>query len=854
MLKTEQQQAQRLLIIEDLQGQRAVSLESATYSLGRDSTNSIVLHSQFVSRRQAIMLRVPAPETGIYFFRIIDGDLQGRRSHNGMVINGKSCFSHDLQHGDLMEFGKDVKVKYQTAPNLPDSEILKGPEEDSSNPPSNSTVILQSLVPADLRPEDINEAALVRLASFPELIPNPILELDLSGKLTYVNPAAGNQFPDLQAAGLQHPLLRGLVSIFEQGAKVCVVREVEIGSKVFEQFIHCISESDLIRSYISDITERKQAEQALRESEERYALAAASTNDGLWDWDLNTSKIYFSPRWKTMLGCEETEVGNSPDEWFSRVHPEDIERVKEQLTDYFEGVSANFESEHRMLHKAGTYRWILSRGIAIRDASGKVYRMTGAQADVTERKIAEGKLLHDAFHDALTGLPNRTLFIQRLEQALNNANRRQDGLFAVLFLDLDRFKVVNDSLGHLIGDQLLTALVRRLEACVRPGDTVARLGGDEFTILLEAIQDVGDATVVADRIQKELTLPFNLSGHEVFITTSIGIALSTIGYDRPEDLLRDADTVMYRAKALGKARHEVFDKAMHAQAVTLLELENDLRRVVDRLLAEVSFEVSSVKKYQELQLYYQPIVSIETGTFTGFEALLRWNHLERGLISPDEFIPLAEETGLIIPIGYWVMREACRQMQVWQQEFPKNPPLMISVNLSGKQFSRPDLIEQIQQILRETGLSAYSLKLEITESILMENAESAAEMLLQLRALGVQLYIDDFGTGYSSLSYLHRFPVDALKIDRSFISRMGTNGENSEIIQTVMTLARNLNIDVVAEGVETAEQLTQLRAMGCKHGQGQGYFFSKPVDSETAQALIAAEPQGFKQVDTLRNS
>jgi len=841
MLKTKQQHAQRLLIIEDQKGQREVSLEAATYSLGRDLTNSIVLHSRFVSRRQAIILRVPAPQTGIYAFRIIDGDLQGKRSSNGMVINGKSCFSHDLKHGDLIEFGHDVKVKYQTVPSLSNLGI-KVPEEDSSSPLSNSTVVLQSLDPSELKPEDINEAALIRLASFPELIPNPILELDLSGKLTYVNPAAGRQFPELQTTGLQHPLLEGLVSIYEQGARVCIVREVEIGNKVFEQSIHCISESDLIRSYIVDITERKRAEQALRESEERYALAAASTNDGLWDWDLNTGKVYFSPRWKTMLGCEETEVSNSPDEWFSRVHPEDVERVKVELTNYFEGKSSHFESEHRMLHKVGTYRWILSRGLAIRNPSGKVSRMTGAQTDVTERKLAEGKLLHDAFHDALTGLPNRTLFIQRLEQALHNANRRQDGLFAVLFLDLDRFKVVNDSLGHLIGDQLLIALVRRLETCVRPGDTVARLGGDEFTILLEGIQDVSDATVIADRIQKALSLPFNLSGHEVFITTSIGIALSTIGYERPEDLLRDADTVMYRAKALGKARHEVFDKAMHAQAVTLLQLENDLRRVVDRLTAEV-LEGSSAEQSQELQLYYQPIVSIETGTFTGFEALLRWNHPERGLISPDEFIPLAEETGLIVPIGYWVMHEACHQMQIWQQEFPRNPPLMISVNLSGKQFSRPDLIEQIQQILRETGLSPYSLKLEITESILMENAESAAAMLLQLRALGVQLYIDDFGTGYSSLGYLHRFPVDALKIDRSFINRMGTNGENSEIVQTVMTLARNLEIDVVAEGVETAEQLAQLRAMGCKHGQGQGYFFSKPVDAQTAQALIAAEPK-----------
>jgi len=842
MLKTEQHQAQHLLLIEDLKGQRTVSLEAVTCSIGRDSTNTIVLHSQFVSRRQAIMLRIPTLETGSYSFRIIDGDLQGKHSRNGMIVNGQRCFSHDLKHGDVIEFGKDVKAQYQTTPGLPNSGVLKKPAGDSASPGSTSTLCLPSLIPADTKPEHMSEAALVRLASFPELIPNPILEIDLNGKITYLNPAAANQFPELPAARAEHPLIEGLVSLFEQGTTVSFVREVEIGSKVFEQSVHCLSASDLIRSYITDITERKRTEWALRESEERYALAAASTNDGLWDWNLKTDEVYFSPRWKAMLGYQEAEVGKSPDEWFSRVHPEDIERVKAELTNHLDGVSSHFKSEHRLLHKAGTYRWMLSRGLALRDTNGKVYRIAGAQTDVTEHKIAQEKLLHDAFHDTLTGLPNRALFIERLGYVLNRANQDNDDLFAVLFLDLDRFKVVNDSLGHLLGDQLLIALAHRLAACVRPGDTVARLGGDEFTILLEGIQGISDATAIADRIQQELALPFNLSGHEVFITTSIGIALSTIGYHRPEDLLRDADTVMYRAKALGKARHEVFDKAMHAQAVKLLQLENDLRRTVERLGAESpSATEPSAALCHELQLHYQPIVSLETGRFTGFEALLRWQHREHGLICPEEFIPLAEETGLIIPMGYWAITEACRQMHAWQTQFPRTPPLMISVNLSGKQFSQPDLIKQIEQILQQTGLSACSLKFEITESVLMENAESAAAMLLQLRALGVQLYIDDFGTGYSSLGYLHRFPVDALKIDRSFISRMGMDGENSEIIQTVMTLARNLNIDVVAEGVETAEQLAQLRAMGCKHGQGQGYFFSKPVDSETARTLIAME-------------
>ncbi|MES1025555.1 EAL domain-containing protein [Gloeocapsa sp. BRSZ] len=443
------------------------------------------------------------------------------------------------------------------------------------------------------------------------------------------------------------------------------------------------------------------------------------------------------------------------------------------------------------------------------------------QAEITERTLAEEKLLYEAFHDSLTGLPNRTLFMQRLGHALVRAKRRSNYLFAVLFLDLDRFKLVNDSLGHLVGDQLLIAFVRRLEVCLRSTDTVARLGGDEFVILLDDMKDIKDATLVAERIQRELILPFNLDGHEVFITTSIGIALSTTGYDQAEDILRDADTVMYRAKSLGKARHAVFDKDMHTRAVSLLQLENDLRRAVER---------------QELLIYYQPIVSIHNNRIRGFEALLRWNHPTRGMISPAEFIPVAEETGLIIPIGYWVLYQACHQTRIWQEQFTAIPPLTINVNCSGKQFAQPDLTKQIDRILHETGLNGVSLNIEITESILIENANLAAKMLLQLKNLGIQLYIDDFGTGYSSLSYLHNFPIDALKIDRSFIKRMGSTNEKHELVYTITQMAHNLNMNVVAEGIETSEQLRQLQDMRCEYGQG--FLFSQPLQQEAATALI----------------
>jgi diguanylate cyclase (GGDEF)-like protein len=431
-------------------------------------------------------------------------------------------------------------------------------------------------------------------------------------------------------------------------------------------------------------------------------------------------------------------------------------------------------------------------------------------------------LQHHALHDSLTGLPNRALFMDHLKLAISRCQRNRERLFAVLFLDLDRFKVINDSLGHVAGDQLLVEVARRLESCLRQGDTVARVGGDEFTILLEDVTDAHEVTVIAQRIQKELALPFNLGGYEVFTTASIGIAPSTIGYEHPDDILRDADTAMYRAKSLGKSRYEIFDKEMHTHAVNLLNLETDLRRALER---------------REFAVYYQPIVSLETGVLQGFEALLRWRHPSHGFIAPAEFIPVAEETGLILPVGRWALEEACRQMREWQAQFPHAAEMYVSVNLSGRQFANPELCEQIREALETTGLKPEGLKLEITESVVMENIEKTIEMLRQLRALGVESSIDDFGTGYSSLSYLHHFPSTTLKIDRSFISRMGGADENAEIVRTILLLARNLGMCVVAEGVETESQLTQLQTLACDYGQG--YLFSKAVNAAAIGRLLS---------------
>ncbi|WP_293330802.1 EAL domain-containing protein [Microcoleus sp. CAWBG58] len=449
---------------------------------------------------------------------------------------------------------------------------------------------------------------------------------------------------------------------------------------------------------------------------------------------------------------------------------------------------------------------------------------------VTGVGVSAYRKLYDAFHDCLTGLPNRDLFVECLGRAIAHNKGQHSYVFAVLFIDLDRFKVINDSLGHLVGDELLIAVVRRLRASVARADTVARVGGDDFAILARNV-DLGSAIDLADRIHQALIVPFDVRGQEVFVTASIGIAVggepAATTREQPEHLLRDAHTAMYRAKALGTGRYQVFNASMHDLALERLRLETDLRMALKR---------------REFLLHYQPFVCLASGKIIGFEALVRWQHPQRGLISPLKFIPVAEETGAIVQLGEWVLEEACRQLRLWEEMFNFDRPLIMSVNLSGKQFAQPDLVDRIQAILAETGLNAQSLKLEITESVVMDDVESAIEVLKQMKALNVKLGIDDFGTGYSSLSYLSRFPTDTLKVDKSFVGLMELGeGENVAIVRTIVTLAHALGMDVIAEGVETAAQLAKLRAIGCEYGQG--YFFAKPLPSDEATALMALRPQ-----------
>lgn len=579
---------------------------------------------------------------------------------------------------------------------------------------------------------------------------------------------------------------------------------------------------------VKDITERKWLEEYLRLLESVVVnaneIVMISQTEEAIDDPLGLRIVYVNDAFSRATGYSSGEaIGKSALLLLGeKTSISEVDRIRATLNAH-EPVRA----EVILYRKDETHFWVDVNMVPIRNEQGQVTHFVSVMREVTERKIVEEQLRRNAFHDSLTGLPNRLLFMERLSQTVERANEDPDYRFALLFLDLDRFKVINDSLGHMIGDQLLIAIARRLESCLNKHDTVARLGGDEFTILLENIKNDTDAAKVAERVQKALSTPFNLSGHEVFTSASIGITLSSTDFDRPEDLLRGADIAMYRAKAQGKACHEVFDHDMHTHVVALMQLENDLRRAVER---------------QDFELYYQPIVALATGRIMGFEALVRWQHPEQGIISPAKFVPIAEETGLIIPLGQWVLREACRQLKQWQDEFSSEPPLTVSVNLSSRQFSQPSLINQIRQILVETGIDAHCLKLEITESAIMENTESAMDMLLQLKAMGIQLSVDDFGTGYSSLGYLYRFPMDVLKIDRSFVSRVDVDGEKLELVRTIITLAWNLGMDVVAEGVETTKQLAQLKALKCEYGQG--FLFSKPLPRLEAAKLIP-QPHPF---------
>jgi diguanylate cyclase (GGDEF)-like protein/PAS domain S-box-containing protein len=609
-----------------------------------------------------------------------------------------------------------------------------------------------------------------------------------------------------------------------------VVEALELGAN---DYVTKPLDFPVVLARIRNQVTRKRAEETLRESEERFALAMRGANDGIWDWNLVTDEVYYSPRWKSMLGYGEDDCMQTPAEWLDRIVAEDRDRVDEALMSHLAGYTDHFECEHRMVHRDTGRRWVLSRGLAVFNRHGEATRIAGSLTDITARKVA----------DPITGLPNRLLFLDRLARAIERNKRHSDGIFAVLLLDLDRFKTVNDSLGYAAGDCLLVRVANRLEESLRAEDLVvrygesqslARLGGDEFAILLEDLKHASDVTRVAKRLQETMKQPFGLEGHDIYATVSIGIALSSTGYRCPDDVVRDAEIAMHRAKAYGKACHVIFDTPMHTRAMERLRVETELHQALEK---------------GEFVLHYQPIVRLQNGRVHGFEALIRWNKPGCGFVSPDQFIPIAEETDLILRLGDLVLNQACEQMQQWREQFPNYGPLLMSVNLSGKEFLQPNLVAKINTVLQSTGLSAESLKLEITESVIMNNASEAAAMLQQLRALGAQISIDDFGTGYCSLSYLHTFPLDVLKVDQSFVSRMSDAKTNAEIVRTIIVLAHNLGLEVIAEGVETTADAERLKALGCEYAQG--YYYARPLTPEQATKVLCREFLPFEMTSNL---
>ncbi len=672
------------------------------------------------------------------------------------------------------------------------------------------------------------ESARVEVAGILERITDGFLALDRSWHFTYANPRAeellGQRIGSLVGKQMWEMFPGSRDSVFGREYQRAVRENVSVhfdaGSTVVDRWfsVHAYPGEAGLSVYFQDITERKNTERALRESERRYRSLFEESRDAIYITTRDGRFVDANGFWLELMGYTRAELQtlNAADLY---VAPEDRERFQTEIE--ASGEVRSFEV--RLRRKDGTELECLITANVWKGVMGDVIGYHGTIRDITERKIAEKQLRRRALQDPLTQLPNRAHFMDRLTRSVERAAVDPAYHFAVLFLDLDRFKVVNDSLGHMAGDELLVQVARRLEGAVRPGDTVARLGGDEFAVLLYEISERDDAAAVAERIHQRLREPHVVNRHEVFTTASVGIALSTAGYDRPEEILRDADTAMYRAKELGGVRHQLFDHTMHAEAMALLHLETDLRRAVER---------------QEFEVHYQPIVSLESGETIGFEALARWRHPQRGLLLPAEFIPLAEETGLIVPIGSWVLREACRSMACWQSRLRPPTIPMLSVNLSARQLMQPDLVDMVAGVVRDTGL-AGGLRLEITESAIMAHPEAAADVFHQLRAIGIELCIDDFGTGYSSLSHLHRFPVSLLKIDRSFVQRLGQDDYNLEIVRAIVTLAGNLGIDAIAEGVETTQQRDRLLSLGSR--MAQGFLFSVPVPGAMAEARLADE-------------
>jgi diguanylate cyclase (GGDEF)-like protein/PAS domain S-box-containing protein len=630
---------------------------------------------------------------------------------------------------------------------------------------------------------------------------------------------------DLDSADLT-PRLQELLKAVD-----AAYRQADHDRQLMEHSLECTSRELVTQNQRLqlELEGRKATEVALRQSEERYLLAVEGSNVGIWDWDIIADQVHYSPAVFKILGRTDHTGLNTTEGWLKYVVDEDQQGLRQAIRSHLLGKTSHLEFEYQIRRHNGELRWVVTRGLALRDELDHAYRLAGSLEDITDRKRAEDQIRFDAIHDALTGLPNRALLLDRIQHQIGNIQRHPENRFAVLFLDIDRFKLINDSFGHMAGDQLLIEMSRRLKGCIKISDTLARLGGDEFVILLEELEGEPGAIQVAERLQQQIKQPLLLEGHEIYATTSIGIVMNQEHHHKAEDLLRDADTAMYRAKSEGKDCYKLFDSRMHEHATTRLRLEAGLRKAFDA---------------GEFEIYYQPFFGLGRERLAGFEALIRWLHPKKGLLLPGEFMGVAEEIGLIADMDRWVLKQACKQLVEWSQTYPQAEPLRININISPRLFDQHDLPAYLGDLLQETGIDPSQLQLEITEScLILESNNRAITQLFQLKSLGVQLYLDDFGTGYASLSYLHRLPFDGLKIDRSFIANIDNSSRDESFVKVIFDLAKSLDLRPIAEGIETLEQLESVRNLA--NCYGQGFLFARPMSKTAATSFMAEYQPGM---------
>ncbi len=870
----ETEKIRHLLVVQDPKGQRTLPLLEATYSLGRDLRNAIVLYSASVSRQHAILLRVTISNTDQYGFRIIDGNFEGKKSTNGLFVNGNKCLHHNLQNGDVIAFDSHTQAKYYVITNLSEQIFSEScGTGDLSNFLSGKVNSVSHVSKAII--ENINfgadsETALARLASFPELIPNAIIEMDLAGRVTYLNPAAAAKFPNLRQIGQEHPILTQLLTAVKNQAQNSFVREVTIGNQIFEQSVHYLPESDLIRTFIiREITEQKQAELELKQRDRLLQGVAKAANYLLaeMNYDLaiekalaalgeatNVERVYLfqthphpvSGEMSISMQCEWIKSGaeTSHSHWQNQSYQTPgLERWYSKL---FQGETISdftqiFSPEEQKLLMGDNIKSLLFVPLRLetqfwgclglveckserywsKHEESSLITMAASISGARQRQQIEEKIRYQAMHDLLTGLPNRLRFNDILNQGIQKIIQPEESI-AVMFLDLDRFKIINDTLGHTVGDDLLKIVAQRIRDTIRIEDVVARWGGDEFTIFLPRVTEIPPIIQIAENILQTLEDAFYINGHELYISSSIGIAL--LGKDSPdaETLIQHADAALYYAKNEGRNNYQFYKESLSQKNPELLNLEKNLRHAMKR---------------KELMLYYQPRVNITTGKITGMEALLRWNHSEMGVISPAVFIPLAEKSGLIISIGEWALRQACIQNKAWQDAGYQ--PITIAVNLSPQQFDQPKLVEILTDILTETQLKPEFLELEITETTAIADINFTTTALQNLAEMGLLLSIDDFGTGYSSLNRLQVLPFHNLKIDQSFIKELTTDPKVAHIIQAIVTLGQSLGLRLIAEGVEHPAELEFLRSINCD--EVQGYLLYRPLSVEQATEALKNE-------------